>query len=79
MKINPDSAAFARPGTPDGGDTQLGLTKREYFAAMALQGVIASDMKSQIPPGVSPETVLAMMSVKLADTLIAALNIEHRG
>ena len=57
-------------------DHDYGLTKREYFAACALQGVIASDMKSNIPHGVPPEAVLSLMAVKIADALISALNKE---
>lgn len=40
--------AFASPGTYNpnnlehNGDSQMGLTKREYFAAMALQGLMAN-------------------------------------
>jgi hypothetical protein len=43
-----------------------GLTKREYFAAMALQGYIAS--------GLAGEKTVAMHSVTAADALIAELN-----
>lgn len=43
------------------------LTKREYFAAMAMQGLMASDTRD------IPEN-LAIGSVAVADALIAELN-----
>lgn len=36
---NSDCSAF--PSKPDGFPEEFGLTKREYFAAMALQGLCA--------------------------------------
>lgn len=44
-----------------------GLTKREYFAAMAMQGMFASD------PDVETESVVNG-AVQAADALITALN-----
>lgn len=59
----PDHPAFAN-------NFQDGLTKREYFAAMAMQGYIASYTGDEaVPTGYAAE-----MSVKYADALIAALN-----
>lgn len=46
-----------------------GLTKREYFAAMAMQGFMASDGA----PDVNYK-VIAEAAVIFADTLINALN-----
>jgi hypothetical protein len=49
-----------------------GLTKREYFAALAMQGEL-----SQMTAGMWPDTHLgaaAMQWVNIADALIAALN-----
>jgi len=49
------------------GDTAgPGLTKREYFAAMALQGLIASEVTASVSEFVSK-------SVDLADALLAEL------
>jgi hypothetical protein len=45
-----------------------GLTKREYFAAMAMQGYIASGLMDR-----AGEATVAMHSVTAADALIAAL------
>lgn len=46
----------------------LGLTKREYFAALAMQGMISASTH-----GFS-FSVLASESVSMADALIAELN-----
>jgi hypothetical protein len=67
--------AFPRPAShsPEFGPVhpKLGLTKREYFAAMAMQGV-ASDR----PFSEFEFSKLAEWSVKQADALIEALNKE---
>jgi hypothetical protein len=49
-------------------DSEYGLTKREYFAAMALQGVL-----SQSQFLINSEK-FAKFAVKAADALIAELN-----
>lgn len=65
---NKDDAAFAA-----GADSwnQPGLTKREYFAAMALQGILANAdqvfVKAQF-------TDIGEMAVQAADALLKALN-----
>lgn len=56
-KTNPDDLAFS---------IYSGLTKREYAAIAALQGLLSF-------PGYS-ETPLAALSVRYADELIDALN-----
>lgn len=48
--------------------TSTGLTKREYFAAMAMQGLLA-DPNKQYPPD-----VIGITAVSFADALINALN-----
>lgn len=73
MKTNPNDAAFARPcgqneekfnhGTP-------GLTKLEWFAGLALQGLSAST------EGSFPSKNIAECSVRLAKALIDELNKE---
>ena len=45
-----------------------GLTKREYFAAMAMQGILASNRTQKT------ETSLSKLAVYYADALIKALN-----
>jgi hypothetical protein len=48
-----------------------GLTKREYFAAMAMQG-----MQSDNPSMGLRSSFLAKYAVEMADALITALNEE---
>lgn len=66
--------AFARPafGTPDNlyNEEQDGLTKREYFAAMAMQGIVSTDLADTYEN-------FAKASVAMADALIKALNKEQ--
>ena len=67
--------AFSRPASrDDSGDypctleAQSGLTKREYFAALALQGILAHPMTED------RHRVIADAAVAFADALIAALD-----
>ena len=48
---------------------QEGLTKREYFAAMAMQGLLSAYYGNELYP-----TRFANDSVDMADALITALN-----
>lgn len=48
-----------------------GLTKREYFAAMALQGLLANEARSL---GYTTYYSFAAKAAKAADDLIEALN-----
>jgi len=50
----------------------LGLTKREYFAAMAMQGIVSNHQMIDTVDWIW----LAENSVKAADALINALNQE---
>lgn len=52
-------------------ENPVGLTKREYFAAMAMQGIIASDVDQNI----SSKTV-AMSAVAQADELLRQLETK---
>jgi hypothetical protein len=45
-----------------------GLTKREYFAAMAMQGLISNSLSGRGPNGCAQD------SVRFADALIEELN-----
>lgn len=47
-----------------------GLTKREYFAAMAMQGIMANQNSGSIPK-------MCQDAVFAADELIKALNQPH--
>lgn len=61
----------ARPFVMRNGDGEdyayEGLTKREYFAAMAMQGILAN-------VGIHELEYLMHKSVQCADTIIAELN-----
>ena len=58
-----------RTNPPDTIYTVADLTKREYFAALAMQGLLTAD-------NFSHEKNLAPAAVVMAETLIKALNKE---
>lgn len=66
--INADSPAF--PVSEPTGMQNSGLTKREYFATIALQGICAA-YKGTMPMSYNNA---AKKAVKLADELIKELN-----
>lgn len=71
--VNP---AYINNGHDDRGYTHDGLTKREYFAAMAMQGFCANPETNR-PLNDKDEDLkiaLSRVSVKLADALIEQLN-----
>jgi hypothetical protein len=73
MSTQANDAAFSRPAfhhehTGTLHDAQEGLTKREYFAAMAMQGFL------MIAENEDSFQFLARQSVKMADYLIQELN-----
>ena len=47
-----------------------GLTKREYFAAMAMQGIVSNSYLNLMPSRIDA----AESAVRIADALIEALN-----
>lgn len=51
-------------------EPQYGLTKREYFAALAMQGIVSTDLADTYEN-------FAKASVAMADALIKALNKEQ--
>lgn len=53
----------------EGGQMLGGLTKRELFAAMAMQGLVLYEYQGQQPP----PNVIARWSVAQADALLAEL------
>jgi hypothetical protein len=60
--------AYAYPITDGCGDVlSYGLTKRELFAAMAMQGLIADHENN------APHDVFAEVSVEMADALLKEL------
>jgi len=66
MKTQPIAPAFA-PKIQREYPTLSGLTKREYFAAAAMQGLCANESCAGFDE-------IALDAVKHADALIAALN-----
>jgi len=73
---NPNDAAFSSHvgGTlEDGNGDTFGLTKGEYFAAMAMQGCLAATAGSDQWPTYSDTSNRA---VQYADALIESLNKE---
>lgn len=92
MRTEPNDAAFARPtnnihSTQADEIAQTGLSKREYFAAMALQGLssnsfiseilVKSDKQGKIM-GHKEEDIIAITATQYADSLIAELNKEQK-
>ncbi len=69
LKTEPADYAFPKWGKNT--ITECGLSKREYFAAMALQGIIAN-MADKIDGKTA--MLAAKASVDYADALIIALN-----
>lgn len=63
--IKADDPAFATSSTTRHSGTN-GLTKREYFAAAAMQGLLANSKNLQV--------VIGESAVIMADALIKALN-----
>jgi hypothetical protein len=71
--INPQIETIERAGEQFYTDifSTGGLTKREYFAAMAMQGILASSADRG-------ETAAGNMAVKFADAIIQALNKDEK-
>lgn len=72
-------AKMVRGYTPNAGeDIGTGLTKREHFAAMAMQGFCSMDDKlGSWENEQEAVDALAAMSVRQADALINALNKDQ--
>lgn len=86
MKTNPndpispvhEATRVMENGMDDMGSCILagGLTKREYFAAMAMQGLLANSFDDGVsqPASTLSGEQLAVIAVDQADRLIEALN-----
>jgi lipopolysaccharide biosynthesis regulator YciM len=70
-----NEGAFAKSGNPDRGSDipQKGLTKREYFAASALQGLLTIYTDNLTPFKENIECI-ARLAVNAADALIDELS-----
>lgn len=73
MKTKPNDGI-----NPDG-HRNFGLTKREHFAALAMQGMLANSFNDGAtqPLSTASNLKIARMAVAQADTLIKALNEEE--
>lgn len=69
MKTNPNDNSTALMNTRGALNIVGGLTKREHFAAMAMQGIISNGAEMR-------DENIAGAAVALADALIEALNKE---
>jgi hypothetical protein len=54
------------------GSHQPGLTKREYFAGLAMQGVLSQNSKYSPTPKLAAN--IAIRAVQIADALLEELN-----
>ena len=63
MKAFPTNVDIATGG--DGWRTEYGMDLRDYFAAKAIQGLLASDV-------IAPVDVFAMRAYAMADAMIKA-------
>lgn len=81
MKTKGDSQAFlATPARNSLGVEYIGLTKREYFAALAMQAsVAANDHHNPEWHDKAKSELHAKGAVMLADALIAELNKNQEG
>ena len=76
MKTDPHAPAFSR-NADSSWPSISGLTKREYFAALLMQGLNSNPEMSKIHGGLQSNLVspnLAAIAVVGADDLIEALN-----
>ena len=78
MKTEPNALAF--PADNDIANLHQGLSKREYFAAMAMQGICSVFAGSEKAERQAEEVnatlsrTMAVYAVDIADELIKALN-----
>lgn len=71
-KTYSDDPAFKTDGMPNG------LTKREYFAAAALQGIATIPFEGAICDRAGYREEQAWMAVRIAEKLIEELNKEEK-
>ena len=79
MTTNSNDMAFPKTANKDFGDTpEYGLTKREYFAAMCLQGMLSNpDLYKIAAQNVKSDEMsdfYALCATENADSLIKLLN-----
>ena len=69
---NKDQPAFTMLD-PNGGYTAYGLTKREYFAGIAMQGLLATRKYSE---GIAYNPALTSISLEISDDLLKQLDTK---
>jgi hypothetical protein len=72
---NADTLAARVAALPD--DVGDGLTKREWYAGLAMQGLMTDSTAALI--GGTPPQLLARVAVAMADALVEALEEERWG
>lgn len=70
-----EESAFPQSPASDGSARELGLSKREYFAGLAMQGLLAS---THLVPTEVVGPQIAILAVEHADALIEELNGEQK-
>lgn len=70
-RSNDQAMPYVVNDSSEGGYVEQGLTKREYIAIMAMQGLISSGWNGNLN---KEHSHIAKKSVELADVLIAELN-----
>jgi len=62
------------------GNTIAGLTKREYFAGLAMQGILANNQLTRaIEPKEKFSEVISTLAIQTANALIAQINQIGKG
>ena len=73
--MNGNDAAYPSHFLPEQYNPEFGLTKRELFAAMALQGMLAEQKED----GPNPVSLDVACAIEYADELIRQLSTEVQG
>lgn len=64
----PTHQAFPVPNSPMGDDGDTGMNMREYYAGLAMQGLLTN--------ATSDPRLAAKLAVQIADALIEELNVK---
>ena len=79
MSTPKDGGPITSSVQPDGSNGLIaigGLSKREYFAAMAMQGILANTQSAAAAESLCGEASVSRAAVKVADALLVALTKE---
>jgi hypothetical protein len=64
-------------GVPYNGEIHYGLTKREYFAGLAMQGLLATYLGHYVVI-LNDKSTIARLSIELADELLKQLESSNQ-